>query len=336
MIKIPFEKIISKIKEQADINEEELNSKIKEKMDQLSGLISKEGAAHIIANELGVKLFEEGKQKIKDILSGMRSVETIGKITNVFNLNEFQRKDGSPGKVASFVIGDETGRIRVVLWNDQAEMIKDLKPEITVKITNGYAKQNNNNSIELHLSGKSELIINPENETVGEVAQAQRQKAQRKTIESLSESDSNVELLATIVQIFDPRFYEVCPECNKRARPKDSSFVCDVHGEITPSYGFVINLILDDGTSTIRTVFFKNQLTNLLKLDQTEILKYKDNPAEFQSKKEELLGKMIKVVGRTTKNEMFDRLEFIAQLVFPDPEASEEIKKLEEEAKVIE
>ena len=78
MIKIPYEKIIEKIKEQAKISDSEIESKIKEKTDQLAGLISKEGAAHIIANELGVKLFEEGNLKIKDILPGMRSVETSG------------------------------------------------------------------------------------------------------------------------------------------------------------------------------------------------------------------------------------------------------------------
>ena len=33
---------------------------------------------------------------------------------------------------------------------------------------------------------------------------------------------------------------------------------------------------------------------------------------------------------------MFDRLEFIAQLVFPDPDPDQELKKLEEESKVIE
>ncbi len=336
MIKIPIEQIISKIKETANISEEEINSKIKAKMDQLSGLISKEGAAHIIANELGVKLFEEGKLKIKDIFSGMRTVETLGKITNLFEVKEFQRKDGTGGKVASFVIADETARCRVVMWNDQTDKLKDLAVDNIVHIKNAFSKENNN-GIEIHLSSKSDLIVNPAGESVGGVAQVeQKQKAVRKSIEKLTEADTNVELLGTIVQVFEPRFYEICPECNKRARPKESEFVCNQHGTVTPAFSYVMNAIMDDGSGTIRAVFFRNQLANLLQMENEEILKFKDNPAGFQSIKDGLLGKIIKIVGRTSKNEMFDRLEFVTQLVFPSPDPDAELKKLEEEAKVIE
>jgi ssDNA-binding replication factor A large subunit len=334
MIKIPYDQIVEKLKQEAKLSDEEINSKIKSKMDQLSGLISKEGAAHIIANELGVKLFEEGKVKIKNILMGMRTVETIGKVTNIYGIKEFQRKDGTPGKIASFIIADETAQIRVVLWNDHADMLKDLKEGAIVKISDAYARQNNNNSVELHFTTKSELIIDPKGESIGETAA--RQKANRKKIEELSEADSNVEILATVVQVFEPRFYEVCPECNKRIRQKDSAFACDTHGQVTPNFSYVMNLVLDDGSSTIRTVFFRNQLSNLLKMQGEEILKFKESPSDFQSVKDDLLGKIVKVVGRTSKNEMFDRLEFISQLVFSDPSPDEELKRLKEEAKVIE
>ena len=69
MIKIHLSQIIEKIKEKSALTEEEINSRIKQKMEQLSGLISEEGAAHIIANELGIKLFEavSGKLQIKNI-----------------------------------------------------------------------------------------------------------------------------------------------------------------------------------------------------------------------------------------------------------------------------
>ena len=50
MIKVPLSTIIEKIKENSNLTIDDINSKIKEKMDQLSGLISDEGAAHIIAN----------------------------------------------------------------------------------------------------------------------------------------------------------------------------------------------------------------------------------------------------------------------------------------------
>ena len=46
---LTYDEIIAKIKEKGG-SEEEIQSKIKLKLNQLSGLISKEGAAQIIAN----------------------------------------------------------------------------------------------------------------------------------------------------------------------------------------------------------------------------------------------------------------------------------------------
>ena len=154
MIKIPYEKIIERIKTEANVSESEINEKIKDKMKQLSGLISKEGAAHIVANEFGIKLFDafSGKLEIKNIIAGLRNVETVGKVVQVYELREFTTNDRQ-GKVASLVIGDETGTIRVVMWGNQAENIKNIVKDMTVKILGAYVKDNNGN-IELHLNIK--------------------------------------------------------------------------------------------------------------------------------------------------------------------------------------
>ena len=330
MIKIPLDRIIEKIKERANISEEEISKKIEEKMVQLSGLISKEGAAHIIANELGVKLFEEvsGKLQIKNILAGMRDVETVGKVQQISQINEFQRKDGSPGKVANLVIADETGSIRTVLWGSQTDIIKEIKENDLVKITFGYVKENNKR-LEIHLNEKSGLTVNPEGETIKEVKQY---TSKRKKINQLEENDNDIELLGTVVQVFEPRFFEVCPQCNKRIRQRDEGFFCEEHKVVEPNYSYVLNAILDDGTETVRTVFFKKQAENLLEMNEQKILGYKDNPETFEEVKNSMLGNIIKVVGRANKNELFDRLEFITRLAFPKPDPKEEVENLKKEA----
>ena len=73
MIKIPYEEIILKINEKTKMSVNEIEDRTEAKLKQLSGLISKEGAAHIIANELGVKVFEplSGRLQIKNILTGL-------------------------------------------------------------------------------------------------------------------------------------------------------------------------------------------------------------------------------------------------------------------------
>lgn len=327
MIKIPLQQIIETITKESGLSETEINNKINQKLNQLSGLISKEGAAHIIANELGIKLFEQtsGKLQIKNIIPGMRSVETIGKVNQIFEVREFQSQNRS-GKVGSIVIGDETGVIRLVMWGSQTDNISKLNQGDIVKIENAYCRENQGRK-EIHMNDRSALTINPEGETLGKVKTAEeRASAKKMKIENLEESN-NIELLGTIVQVFEPRFYEVCPKCNRRAKQTEGGFECKTHGKITPSYSAVLNLFLDDGTGNIRAVFFKNQADRLIEKD---ILQFKDDIPSFDAVKNELLGKIIKIVGRVTKNEMFDRLEFIAQLVFPNPDPEEEIKVLNE------
>ena len=81
-VQIPYERILETLQEKTDLSQEEIEGKIQAKLKQLSGLISKEGAGHIVANELGVRLIEQvsGKLKISSILAGMRDIEVEGKV----------------------------------------------------------------------------------------------------------------------------------------------------------------------------------------------------------------------------------------------------------------
>jgi len=332
MIKIPYEQIIEKIKSEGSLSEEQINEKIDAKMKQLSGLISKEGAAHIVANELGIKLFEatSGKLQIKNILAGLRNVETVGKVMQTYELREFN-SNGRSGKVASFMMGDETGKIRAVMWGDQADNINNIKEGNIVKIVGSYVKENNGFN-ELHLNDRSKLIINPPGETV-DVSDniIEKSVSQRKPINDLKENDNNVEILATIVQAIEPRFFEVCPKCSKRVQAEEGIFNCSEHKQVEPDYSYVLNLVVDDGTETIRTVFFRDAMEKVLNANKQDILQYKDNIESFDQVKNDLLGNIIKINGRVKKNLFFDRIEFIANNVTLNPNPEEEIKKLDEE-----
>ena len=330
MIKIPFEQIVAKIKEESKISEAEIQTRIKNKIEKLSGLISKEGAAHIVANELGIKLFEKttGKLDIKNVLIGMRSVDIDGKVQRVFPMTTFQRKtDGGTGKVSSFIIADPTGTIRTTVWGDKAESVQKLNENDIVRVINAYVKDNNGRP-EIHLGTNSELTVNPEGVKIKEV---KKQERIRKKIQDLKEGDQDIEILGTIVQVFDIRYYEVCPECSKKLVFKEDNFECSTHGQVQPAFAYVLNLFVDDGSENTRVVLFRNQAERLVGRDADTIISWKDNPARFEDIKTELLGQMVKITGRVSKNAMFDRLEFIAQLVFPNPDPEEELKLLEKE-----
>ncbi len=335
MIKLTHEQIVEKIKEKTGLSDEEIEARIKQKLDQLAGLVSKDGAAHIVANELNVNAFEaiSGKVKLDKLLPGMRNVETVGKVIAVYDIREFSTDRGS-GKVGSFMIADDTAKTRITCWHTMTEKMQDVKEGDVVKVTNGYVKENNGRA-EIHLNDKSQIQRNPEGEKV-EVSEAAMQssampEAQRKKIAELNENDSNAEILGTIVQIFDPRFFEICPQCGKRARQREEKFVCQQHDEVEPDYSYVMNAVIDDGSETIRGVFFRQQAEKLTGKQREEFLKYRENPDAFDQVKIDLLGKMIKLGGRITKNAMFDRIEIVANKVEMDPNPKEETERLNQE-----
>ena len=331
---MPLEQIIAKIKEHSEITDDALNAKIDAKMEELSGLVSREGAAHIIANELGVKLFEavSGKLQIHNILEGMRDVEVLGKAMNISQISTFQRKDGAPGKVANILLADETGSIRVVFWGDHADVTSSVKEQDIIKVQSGYVRENNGR-IEIHLNDKSVVEINPAGETIGEVKATQQSKpATRKSISGLVETDDNVELLGTVVQVFEPRFFEVDPKTGRRSRPDGEGIFRDASGnQITPDFSYVMNAVLDDGTETIRAVFFRDQAEQLVSKSKEEMMQYKDAPDQFEQVKTDLLGHIVKLAGRVKKNEMFERLEFVTNTVDTKPDPKEELARMEKE-----
>jgi len=329
MINIPFETVLEKLKENG-LSDEDIETKIKQKMDQLSGLISREGAAHIIANEMGIKLVEKtsGRLKIKDVMTGMRNVECVGKITNVFDVREFQRRDGNPSKVGSFIIGDETGTIRITCWGDQANNVSGLAKDNIVKISSAYVRDNQGRK-ELHLNDNSKLLVNPPGENIGDIS-FQAREFDKKKINELTDNVMNVEIMGTVVGVDALRFFEVCPQCGKRARMKRDEFVCEGHGAVQPDYSYVMNIILDDGSGNIRAVCFREMVEKCLTLDKAQMLALKDTP-DLSTKKDSLLGGIIKAKGRVKRNQMFDRLEFTCQDLDLNPDPYEEMEDLDKQ-----
>ena len=333
MLKMPVEEIIAKIKETKQLSNDEIEAKIKQKMDQLSGLISREGASHIVANELGVKLFpEEGPVKVNQVLVGMRSVELNVKIMRLFPLREFNT-NGRQGKVASAIVADETGTMRITCWGTKADELAALQETNIIKLVDGYVKENNG-AKEVHMNDRSRLLVNPPGITINAVegtTPTQMQEKTRKRIVELTENANNIELLGTVVQVYDIKFFERCPTCRKRIRQQETGFSCAEHGAVQPDYAYVLNAILDDGSGNIRCVFFTEQIQQLLKKQHDDIMAFMRAPESFGQIKTDLLGEMTKLSGRVTKNAMFDRIEFMANKVDRDINPEEEIKRLQKE-----
>ncbi len=324
MIRMPLPEMLARIKEKTGLSEQDLLAKIDAKCLSLAGLISKEGAAHIIANELGVKLLE-GSGKIKDLLPGMRSAEVLGRVTQIYEVKEFQRADGTAGKVGSFLVGDDTGVVRIVCWGSQTDNIKQITIGAPIKVSNGMVRENQRGYKEVHLNESSRINLAPK-EPIPEV---KSNKATRKTLKEIQESDEQIEVLGTIVQVFDPKFFEVCPQCGTRLKEAEGQWVCTEHSAVMPDYSYLVNVFLDDGTENMRIVLFRNQAERLLSKTKDQMVAYRVNPETFEPLKTELLGEQFRLIGRAKKNTFFDRIEFIANQVYK-AQPEEELARLQQ------
>jgi len=290
-----YEKILEKISSVSGVEKEEIDRRVEAKRAKLSGLISREGAAQVVAAELGIS-FDNERLKIEELLPGMRKVNLVGKIINSSPARNFN-KNGKEGKVLNFVIADETSNVKVVLWDtNHIGLIENGK------ITEGSIVEIYNASVrdsEVHLGSFSELKLS--DEIIGDVKTEKILK--EKNIFELRQGDA-VSVRAFIVQAFEPKFFEVCPECRK----KTLDGMCDTHGKISPEKRAILNMVIDDGTETMRSVFFSDSISKL-GLDNLE------STEGFLKEKENLLGKEMIFSGNVRMNKFFNNIEFIVDNV---------------------
>ncbi len=315
MFKLNYDEIVEKIVKEKGISKEEIEVKIKKKLEILSDLISREGAAHIVANELGVKVFEENidrKLKIDKVMPGMSMVNLDVKVIDIYDVRSF-KTEKREGKVVNLMVGDDTGMLRLVLWDESLiKLIEEgrINQGDILRINNGYSRENNGYS-EVHLGNKAKILINPEGVIIDGIKAGARKSLLKKQIKDLKENES-AEVIGTIVQVFDPRFYSACPECNKKVEFIDGSYRCGQHGEVVVKDSPIVNIFLDDGTESVRIVCFRDVAERVL---NNQSSKFKELPSEFETFKNDLLGKQYRISGKVVRNTMFDRLEVIANSI---------------------
>ncbi len=76
--------------------------------------------------------------KIAELRDGMRRVDVEAKVLEMTESREVRsRFSGESFRVAEATISDDTGTIKLVLWNEQIEQVN---VNDTVRIENGYTK----------------------------------------------------------------------------------------------------------------------------------------------------------------------------------------------------
>ena len=198
------------------MSEEELENKVKNKVEEYGGFMSKQGVLFIIARENGLDLkspdiddyiyneleeevdYDEFTIDISDLREGMSNIVLLGKILSFQKIREFVRKDQSVGKVCSFLLGDITGTVKVVLWDERADIVNQeyFKLSEFVRVIGGYAKLGQKENVEVHLGRKGTLILSPE------VSGKKREHFEEVSITGSEETTpkSNLEPLRQVIQ----------------------------------------------------------------------------------------------------------------------------------------
>ncbi|MGQ4874698.1 MAG: DUF2240 family protein [Promethearchaeia archaeon] len=242
------ESYIEKIIKETGLSRKEIQDRVDAKKNELKGLISDEGALFIVAKELGIDVKEENKDLLKeieinttDIKSGMKNITLTGRIKSISDVFKFQRDDGTIGQVGSFLLQDSEGEIRIVLWDDQTEILSSPQFNINkvVKIINGYAKKGKNGNLEIHIGRLGKVILNPDDVDYKKIPKIIYEFI---PIREISLKNQSINLEGIISQIFPI----------KEFTRKDGTI------------GKRGAIILKDGTDSIRITFW-NKDTNKLK-----------------------------------------------------------------------
>lgn len=247
---------------------------------------------------------------IANLIPGMQNVDVVGAATSI-SRKDYSTAKGS-GTLCSIVLADQSGSIRLTLWNDEIDRAGEIHEGDILKVT-GYIRQGMYGP-ELRLG------------RFGKLEKLSSRGARRARIGTLQEGQKK-EIRATLVQVFESNpFYEICPQCGVSVKEEGDEYRCISHGIVQPNYALRVSGILDDGEACIRFVAFKETAEKLLGMDAgmaKDLVLRKGVPALFAQAK---LGEYV-FRGAVRRNKLFDRPELIIDSVSP-MDVKEEIKLL--------
>ena len=332
-----YEEIIDRIIKSTGIDRKVLETKINAKIKELDNLVSRDGAAHIISNELSVSLIDSDASKdyanIENLVSGLRNVIVLGRAVDIYPITKYE-KDGKELQVGALSLSDGTGFVRVVFWNDNIEIFKNIKEGDVLKVINAYVKENKFGKLELHVSFRTKIRINPEDVDSKSIPSASEVHRKNERIDLVEiKRDMNVRVLGIIVQVFKSNcFFNVCPECKKSVKMDNGIFMCASHGKVVPEKKMRVSFVLDDGTANIRCTSFGRDAEEVLGIATGEAVKLADKNEDsafpVEQVKDVIIGAEVIIYGRTQFNTFSNSVEIITNKVIRNIDYERELGTL--------
>ena len=259
---------------ESGFSEEELERQVQSKAKEFGGFMSKQGILFIIAKENGIHLhssdvneqfYKEFEEEIdyddftidiSEVKESMSNIVLLGKILQIYEIREFTRKDGTPGIVGSFLLGDISQTIKIILWDDKVDITKNkfFRKNKLIRIIGGYCRMGRDNDLEVHLGRKGRIVLSPDNINKNmekrlnnlEYGQNQIDSPQKYTsrIKDLIERYKYIKKIQGLIQIEE--FKEVKTKTGEKA--------------------FLLKIILSDESKAIRLIIWGMDAIECLKV----------------------------------------------------------------------
>ena len=179
----------------------------------------------VVDEEFEFSLYDS-QLKIVDIELDTKSITVYGRIKEIYNKFRFERSDGSEGQGASFLLHDPSGDIRVILWDQRANVFtrNEFNVGEFVKINNGFAKKGKAGT-EIHVGKYGSIILSPQGVDLTKHPNLKDAETKKKSRSLTQKLDS--------MGIKDGKISNViCPYCSSKCSSKLK--FCGICGEPLP------------------------------------------------------------------------------------------------------
>lgn len=261
-------------------------------------------------------LESEKEVKVSSITSNMSNFSVVGRVLEVYKPRAY-----SKGMMSSLIIGDKSGTIRVVLWDEKSDIANELKKGDAIRLRNAYSRPNLDNEPEIHVGKYGEVSINPELK-LPPLKEIEKKLIIEKNILDLENKDRYVKIKCGIVDIDEGRrlVYTTCPYCGKKVENQGLGYFCEYCGqEVDPVLNMVLSITVEDDTGSIRAIAFKEKAEKILDMDVEEVMNLigetQDETTPITEAKERLINQKITLIGRVRYSDFSDQLEFIVDEV---------------------
>ncbi|NYZ74962.1 hypothetical protein H0O03_01735 [Candidatus Micrarchaeota archaeon] len=247
--------------------------------------------------------------EIKDLQEGTEA-DFFARLLELSEEKEFDReKNGvkTKGKMASALAADDSGQVRLVLWDENAELARRARPGDAVKIESGAVKKGRDGSLEVHLGWRSRAVLNPRAHGLREREELWKAKYAEKKIAEAAEGDV-VLLYATLAEVSGCRIVRKCRSCGVSVNVHEQKCSC---GSEELRDLLVLEAKLSDPSGSARAVFFGREAMHVLGVNKVTI----DPQTIAELKAEQLSGKPIKLIAQAKQGNVSGEKEFVAKHV---------------------